>query len=384
MTTLNYDTFFQLVRLGIGTSKDAEIPKEVDWIQLKALADMQGLSAVVLDGIDVLGSQSSKSQENPTQNLSDSQLSTLNPQLKLEWIGEVLQGEQTYKLHQEVATDMANLFHRNGIRTYVLKGRIVAGCYPKPEHRVSSDMDCFLVEEASSKFQASGSKGFDAWKLGNDLIRAKKFEVRDGFYKNSSFELPGLTVENHQFLTPFRGNERLASLEKVLQALLRADKGEDIIEGTWLYRPPTMVSALFLIEHAYSHFLHEGLTWRMVLDWVLFKKKHKAEIDWSSFEAYIEEFGFQLFYNSFSRLGALLMGEIHETDLTKSEKKMLADVWAPLDLHETLHGVKGKLALAGNTWRARWKYRYFTDMNWIKALWIQVKGFLFIKHPKLN
>ena len=41
-----------------------------------------------------------------------------------------------------------------------------------------------------------------------------------------------------------------------------------------------MVTALFLIEHAYSHFLHEGLIWRHVLDWMMFSGKHKDEIDW--------------------------------------------------------------------------------------------------------
>ena len=34
-------------------------------------------------------------------------------------------------------------------------------------------------------------------------------------------------------------------------------------------------------------------------------------------------------------------------------------------------------------WWAKWKYRNFTDMTWIQALWIQVKGFLFEKKPKL-
>ena len=63
---------------------------------------------------------------------------------------------------------------------------------------------------------------------------------------------------------------------------------------------------------------------------------------------------------------------------------MLEDIWAPLDLHETVTGVKGKLALAGNTWRARWKYRHFTEMNWMQALWIQVKGVLFEKDPRLD
>lgn len=53
---------------------------------------------------------------------------------------------------------------------------------------------------------------------------------------------------------------------------------------------------------------------------------------------------------------------------------MLEDIWAPLDVHETVTGLRGKLALAGNTWRARWKYRQFTDMTWLRALWIQAKG----------
>lgn len=359
MNTNLHDPFLQLVRLGIGTSNDAKISKDLDWIGLKALADSQGLSTVILDGLNTDGSKLTE---------------TTPLHMKLEWIGEALQGEQTYKLHQEVATDMANLFHRNAIRTYVLKGRIVSECYPKPNHRVSVDMDCYLLPDRGN---------FDAWGVGNDLIKSKGFHVGTGFYKNSSFELPGLMVENHQYLTPFRGNKKLAYLEKLLQALLHADKGNDIIEGTWLYRPPVMVSALFLMEHAYSHFLHEGLTWRMVLDWVLFSKKHKSEIKWTDFEIYVDEFGFRMFYNSFLRLGKLLLGEISEEELSKREKKMLADVWAPLDLHETLHGVKGKLSLAGNTWRARWKYRYFTEMSWIKALWIQTKGFLFEKHPKL-
>lgn len=355
MTVLQ-ESFLQLVRLGIGTSKDTAISKDIDWAGLKALADEQGLSAVVLDGLDSLNTNA------------------LPLQLKLEWIGEVLQGEQTYKLQHEVAQDMGNLFHNNAIRTYVLKGDVIAECYPKPNHRVSVDIDCYLLPDKGK---------FDAWSLGNDLIRTKHFDVKADFYKNSTFDISGVVVENHLFLTPFRGNGWLKALEKVLQTMLLADQGDDIFEETWLFRPPVMVSALFLIEHAYSHFLHEGLTWRMMLDWVMFKKKHENEINWGDFEAYIDEFGFRKFYNSYNRLGGLLVGELTADGLQLTDKKMLKDIWALLDVHETVRGFKGKLALAGNTWRARWKYRYFTDMNWMKALWIQFKGFMFEKHPTL-
>lgn len=275
----------------------------------------------------------------------------------------------------KAAESLGELFYENCIRTYVLKGTVVAECYPNPKHRMSADMDCFLLP-------LSGDE--DVWKKGNDLVKEKGFDVSEGFYKNSTFHLPGLMVENHKFMTPFRGNKNLRRLENVLQALIRSDEYEDRFNGTWLYRPPVMMSSLFLIEHAYSHFLHEGLTWRMVLDWMLFTRKHKAEIDWVTLDVFIEEFRFRKFYDSFYRLGKYLLGELSSDDLELSDKRMIEDIWAPLDLHESLHGVKAKFQLAGNYWRARWKYRLFTDTTWAHALMEWVFGAVLERRPKLD
>lgn len=185
-------------------------------------------------------------------------------------------------------------------------------------------------------------------------------------------------------MTPFRGNKKLKYFEIMLQGMMKADKGEDLFENVYLYRPPVMVTALFLIEHAYSHFLSEGLTWRHILDWMMFGKKHKDELDWNSFYALIDEFGFRKFYDSYNRLGKYLIGELYDSSLTYQDKRMLKDVWAPLDLHETLHGVKAKISFALSTMRAAWKYHYFSEISMPHALGIQVKGFLFIKHPTLD
>ena len=63
------ELFFALVRLGIRhqlvSSLTFQVSSEVDWVQLKALADQHGLSAVVLDGLNEVSK-------------SNSQLSTLN------------------------------------------------------------------------------------------------------------------------------------------------------------------------------------------------------------------------------------------------------------------------------------------------------------------
>lgn len=351
------ETFLQLVRLGVGHGI-GQISKEIVWNDIQALAEQQGLSAIVLDGLESLPND----------------VKPIKVEL-LQWIGAVLQSESINSIQLKSAAEMAELFHQNNIRTYVLKGMVVAECYPKPRHRFCVDLDCYLLPEKGES---------DAWSLGNDLINSKHYEVRFDYYKNSTFLLPGLTVENHLYMVPFRGNKKLMMLELMLRGFIREDKGEDKIEGTYLYRPPIMVSAIFLIEHAYSHFLHEGLTWRHVLDWMMFSDKHKKEIDWFMLNALIDEFGFRRFYDSFYRLGKFLLGDVLESDLSEVDKKMLADVWSPLDVHPTLHGVKGKLLEVGSTIRAWWKYHYFADISMLHDLWIQVKGFLFIKHPILN
>lgn len=366
MSTDLKDTFLQLVRLGLGCADDnvnLNLNGGVSWQALENIANEHGLLGVMLDGVEKLPRE-------------------LRPEKKaiLQSIGQLIQSEQQYAVQEHAAAEMGHLLHQHGIRTYVLKGAVVAECYPRPEHRKSVDMDCFLVNEDKNL-------NADAWERGNRVLEEQGFKVRRDFYKNSTVVLSGLTVENHRYLTPFRGNGTLRRLEMWLQGEIAGQaRNEDEarrFEGTWLYRPPIMLSSLFLIEHAYSHFLHEGLTWRMVLDWQMFSRRHQQELDWQELEARVDEFGFRKFYESFSHMGEYLLGEFRVSDLTLLDLRMLEDIWAPLDVHKSVTGIRGKLALAGNTWRARWKYRHFADITWLQALWIQAMGFLFDRNPKI-
>ena len=379
------------------------------WPIYYEMAVRQGLQAIALDGATRL-----LEGKNPPE---------IDPDLRKQWVAAVLHEEVMASLQKTESCRMGRLFEKNGIRTYVLKGAVVAECYPNPVHRPSADLDCFLQPIAGTQPAAHTAHHAStqpaaptahhagdhpaapaahhagdhptapskpapathdtAWELGNALIEKAGVKVERDFYKNSTFFLSGLMVENHRFLTPFRGNPLLTGLEHLLQDLMKADEGKDTIESSSLCRPPVMVTALFLVEHAYSHFLHEGLTWRHILDWMMFSRRHQDNIDWPEFNRRIDEFGFRRFYDSFAQLGAFLLDEVSEEDLSKADRMMLSDVWAPLDLHETLRGFKGKLNLAGNTIRARWKYRLFSEYSMPRALWIQVKGFFFIRHPQI-
>lgn len=84
---------------------------------MMALADAQGLSAIVLDGLNAVPSDGIKTMPKP---------------LRLEWIGEVVQMEVRSNAQSKAAASLGELFHNNGIATYVLKGPVIAECYPHP------------------------------------------------------------------------------------------------------------------------------------------------------------------------------------------------------------------------------------------------------------
>lgn len=340
-----------------------ELPESIDWQALIDEADRQVVSVIASDGL---------------QRLYDAGVYVAHDEkeirrLKARWFGKTVNLEQRYTGQMAAAIKMGEWLASSGIRLVVLKGFTVSECYPVPAHRYSADMDCFLIKNGEH---------MEAYELGNQVMERHGLKVDRGYYKNSSFGLPGLSVENHKFCTPFRGNKTLTQFEMLLQGLIMTGPLSSFAD-TGLFAPPPLASALFLIEHVYSHFLHEGLNLRHILDWALFRRKHSSDVDWKTFDKYIDEFGFRRFYEAYCHLGEFVLGERDELSLTPSEQRMMESIWAGLDLHENVRGLIGKMRLVGNTLRARWKYREFAPISMTMALVIQVKGFLFERNPML-
>lgn len=340
------------------------IPEDVDWQALINESDRQNVSVHASDGLQKLY------DAGIYRALGDKE----ERRIKAHWFGKTLKYEQRYISQLDAAKKMADWLATEGIQTVVMKGFTVAECYPIPSHRYCSDLDCFLIKDGEHIL---------AFELGNQVMEKHGVKVSREFYKNSSFVIDGLHVENHKFCTPFRGNDVLEKLEKLLQNTL-LDGPLNHFEGSNLLFPPPLFSALFLIEHSYSHFLHEGLNLRHILDWMMFSRHHQDDINWAAVDHYIDEFGFRRFYDAYVHVGEYILGERVIENMTDSEHKMMDSIWEGLDLHETVTGVRGKLNLVGNTLRAGWKYKCFTDLSMLHALWIQVKGFLFIKNPVLS
>ena len=347
-----------LIRSSILGKTDFEFPESVDWEGLIREADRQGVSVIASDGLQKLYDQGLYSAKDGTE----------LRRMKARWFGKTMQYEQRYESQKTAARKMEKWLAQDGIQTVVLKGFTVSECYPIPSHRYSADLDCFLIKEGEH---------FDTYELGNKVLEAHGIKVDRSYYKNSSFDLPGLHVENHKFCTPFRGNTVLRRFEELLQQLLLEGPSTPLAD-TGLLEPPPLFSALFLTEHAYSHFLHEGLTLRHVLDWALFRRRHSEDVDWEQYGRYCEEFGFSRFAEALEQICDHVLFESPLTD-----NRFMDDIWSGPSLHGDKKGLALRLSITRNTLRSGWKYRAFSNLTMVQALWIQVKGFFFDRNPKL-
>ena len=260
------ETFLHLVRIGIGHAESTDnIVIELsgtEWMKLKALAEVQGLSAIVLDGVDKLNA-----------NLSNS-ANTLQLEFKLEWIGEVLQDyEQRYSLYQKAIGNLAGFYKQHGFKMMVLKGYACSLDWPKPEHRPCGDIDIWLFgqqKEADETLQSLSRIG----ELEN------KIEIDNSHHHHSVFEWEGFTVENHYDFINVHHQKSSASLEKKFKELGQDDSHFIDVCGERVYLPSPNLHALFLLKHMISHFAAAEITLRQVLDWGFFMKAHSKEVDW--------------------------------------------------------------------------------------------------------
>jgi len=248
--------FLQLVRFGIGYLGDV-LCEAVDWNELWAIAERQGLSAVILDGIERLPD----TQRPPKE-------------LLLQWIGETLQSyEYRYELYRRAIAELAGFYRDHGLKMMVLKGYVCSLDWPKPEHRPCGDIDIWQ---------------FGKQKEGDSLLETEKgIKVDKSHHHHTVFYWRDFMVENHYDFINVYAHKSNAGLEKVFKEIGKDDSHYVEVMSTLtgsaikVYLPSPNLHALFLVKHMSSHFAASEISLRQVLDWAFFVEKHNDDIDWS-------------------------------------------------------------------------------------------------------
>lgn len=346
------DAFLRLVRLGIGNGDvglDSDVFGSVDWDALKALAERQGLSAIVADGIECLPMESRPPKP-----------------LMLQLIGEVLQDyEYRHKLCLRAIAELAGFYNSHGIRMMVLKGLSCALDWPKPEHRPSGDIDIWQFGE---------QKNADAL-----LTLEKDIVIDNSHHHHTVFYWRGFMVENHYDFINVHHHRSNVEYEKILKKLGEDDSHSVELYGEKVYLPSPDLHALFLLKHIMSHFASGEISLRQVLDWGFFVEKHGDAVDWPYVLGVLDEFGMRELFNVFNAICVedlgfssskfLISGSTSEVDRTLNERVM-NEILSPEFVGETPSTLIPRIAFKYRRWRANeWKHRLCYKESMWSAFW---------------
>jgi hypothetical protein len=243
-----FSAFLALVRQGIG-HESRVLSQEIDWTAIKALADAHGLSAIILDALNT-----------GPANLSDS----IPVQMKLEWIGEVMQSyEGLYAAYEKAIGSLAEFYNQHGYKMMVLKGYACSLDWPNPKHRPCGDIDIW---------QFGKQKEADAV-----LTKEKGVKIDTSHHHHTVFEWDGFSVENHYDFINVHHHKSNVEFEKILKQFGEDDSHFVVLNGdastdsaAKVYLPSPNLHALFLLKHLMMHFASEGIMLRQVVDWGFF------------------------------------------------------------------------------------------------------------------
>ena len=345
---------FRLISLGLEEIGDSHFPLSVDWECLWKMASLQGVLAICLDGLQMLDKGSGC-------------LAVIPKPLKMQWIASVVKQEKAYDGQWNAAKGLADLYGKHGIDTYVLKGFSLSRLYPKPEHRHCTDMDCYLK---------------DAYEEGNRVAKEDGLTVDCNYYKHSKILLRGLTVENHQYLLPIKGSGKAKRFERELRSWIDNGRNE-YIGGSQLKATSPFFDAVYVLAHAQEHFLNEGIILRHICDWAMVLRAHGDKVDWNEWKHVCEEYGMLSFGYAMSRLAERICGVSVPFECPKddeADRRLLDDtLYRKNRTKSGRSAMQVRIDLVKNMFRNSWKYRMFSDTNFLMFSGRRVWGYLFDK-----
>ena len=189
---------------------------------------------------------------------------TVPPQLKASLRRQV--AEQMLKTHTFL--QLNRHLCEAGLTPLVVKGIVCRELYPDPDLRQSSDEDLLLPQEQFEK----GCDAMEAFGMTTDSTDPNAAERPYRMAENP------LYIELHRSLFPL-DSDVFGNWNRFFEGCFDRAVTLDIA-GEQVLTLNCTDHLLYLILHAFKHFLHSGFGIRQVCDIVMYGKAHAASVDW--------------------------------------------------------------------------------------------------------
>ena len=238
----------QFLHIAKAAISGGDLPAEkVDWPTIFALANQQKLLPILFETVHKMPA----AEENVA----------LFAVTKQQVIGQVL--NQTVR-----SAEFSDLYHKlrsAGLHPIVVKGQLCSRLYPLKDHRISADDDLYIPD---AEFMACHEQ-----LLANGLTTdtpADEFATADEVSYTKSDSPLYIELHRHLFDSAEDAHDELNHFF--------ADLNPVEIDG--LLAMPPHEHLLYLLLHAYKHFVRSGIGLRQFCDIGLWAREYHNEIDW--------------------------------------------------------------------------------------------------------
>lgn len=246
MTLTTIET--QFLHIAKAVVSGGDIPAEnVDWPAIFTLANQQKLLPIVFEAVRKMPA----AEENVA----------LFAVTKQQVIGQVL--NQTVR-----SAEFSDLYHKlrsAGLHPIVVKGQLCSRLYPLKDHRISADDDLYISDaEFMACHKQLLANGLTTDTPVDELATADEVS----YTKNDS----PLYIELHRHL--------FDSAEDAHDELNHFFTDINPVEMDGFLAMPPHEHLLYLVLHAYKHFVRSGIGLRQFCDIGLWARAYHGEIDW--------------------------------------------------------------------------------------------------------
>lgn len=179
-------------------------------------------------------------------------------------------------VHTEAFLRLYQALRAEGLAPVVVKGIVCRALYPQPELRPSSDEDLYLTAAEMPHFHAVLLRaGF--------VLTEPERDYRSAHEARYVHPDTGLVVEGHWALFPTEYAVYAALNVQLPDLMQRAQDWET--GGVTLRVPDACDHLIFLLLHAFKHFISSGVGVRQLCDIALWMRRFGAQIDWQRVRA---------------------------------------------------------------------------------------------------
>lgn len=193
--------------------------------------------------------------------------------------------------------EVLELLRSEGMSPVLLKGQGLAELYGDSYVRQCGDIDLYVGPDDYRR----------ACQLTEVFAGSPPCECEN--MKHTTYRCGGVLVEIHRIADNLAGGKRDKVYQQWTISHLRSENLRNIdIAGTSVSVPPVNFDVIYIMNHAWHHFVNGGIGLRQICDWTLYMHRFHDQIDVDALRKDLEDFGLSRVWEFFCGMAVRHLG----------------------------------------------------------------------------